>query len=189
VSVYFEAVVVAADESTMVRSLQSLSEQADNLFGPITLELHSVAERGFVIFCSRVGAKRPQAAEEVENLANELSLKFGIAVAVHYDDQVGVRTAMLSQDGEPMRHFGEAEEVWIPYGDNGELVTDGLRYPGDAIPDDIECDCIRNGIDAAFEAAEFHTWVSSAWLAHVACRKEPVWQRPGQQNRRTKRST
>jgi hypothetical protein len=95
-SVYFEAVVVAADQPALVRLLESLSDLDDDPFAPITLELHRVTDRGFVIFAWRAGAKRPQAAEEVEDLADELSLKLGTAVALHYDDQVGVKHAMLS---------------------------------------------------------------------------------------------
>jgi hypothetical protein len=178
VRVYFEAVVVAADQDTLVRLLEGLTKQDDDPFASITLELHRVADRGFVIFGWRAEARRPQAAEEVEELADELSLKLGTAVAVHYDDQVGVRAAMLSRGGEPVRYFGEVDEVWVPYGEEGELVTDGPRYAGDALPDDVECDCVRNGIDVALEAAGFQGWASSAELVQAAYREEPVWQRP-----------
>lgn len=189
-SVYFEAVVVAADQPTVVRLLEGLSELDDDSFAPISLELQQVAEGGFVVFGWRAGARRPQAAEEVEELAHKLSLELGIAVAVHYDDQVGMRVGMFSKGGKQIRHFGEPDEVWVPYGEDGELITDGMRYTGDAIPDDVECDCIRNGIDVALEAAGFHEWVNCAELVQVAYRKESVWQRPGTaRGGRTKRCT
>jgi hypothetical protein len=86
---------------------------------------------------------------------------------------------MLSRDGEPARYFGEADEVWVPFGVGGELLTDGPRYAGDALPDDIECECIRNGIDAALEAAGFQGWVTAAELVQLVCSNEPVWRRPG----------
>ena len=178
-SVYFEAVVVAADQPTVVRLLESLLELHDDPFAPISLELHRVADRGFVVFCWRAGGRRPHAAKEVEDLADDLSLKLDTAVAIHYDDQVGLRAAMLSQEGAPVRYFGEAEEVWCPYGEGGELVTDGPRYAGDAIPDDVECHCIRNGIDVALETAGFQGWITSAELVQVAYRNDPVWQRQG----------
>jgi hypothetical protein len=183
VSVYFEAVVVAADQSALMRVLEGLSQlcepdESDPL-APISLELYRVTERGFVLFGWRAGAKRPQAAQEVEDLADELSLELGCAVAVHYNDQVGVKTAMLSQDGEPVRYFGDEDEVWVPFGDGDELVTDGARYPGDALPEGVECDCIRTAIDAALEAAGFQGWMTAGELVQVAYRKDHVWQRLG----------
>lgn len=178
-SVYFEAVVVAVDQPAVVRLLKCLSELPDDPFAPITLELHRMSDGGFVLFGWRAGARRPQAAKEIEELADKLSLELGAAVAVHYDDQVGVRIAMLSQGGESVRYFGEADEVWVPYGDGGELITDGPRYARDAIPDNVECDCVRNGIDVALETAGFQGCITSAELVQVAYRNEPMWQRPG----------
>jgi hypothetical protein len=180
VSVYFEAVVVAADQPALIRLLEGLPQILDpDPFAPLTLELYQVTDRGFVIFGWRAGARRPEAWQEVEDLADELSLELGPAVAVHYNDQVGVKVAMLSQEGEPVRYFGEQDEVWVPYGEDGKLVTDGPRYPGDALPEDIECDCIRNGIDAALEATGFQGWITARELVQVAYRKDPVWQRLG----------
>jgi hypothetical protein len=181
VSVYFEAVVLIADQTALISLLEGLPALDEpDPFAAITLEVHRVTERGFVIFGWRAGARRPDAAQEMEDLADELSLELGQAVAVHYNDQVGLHAAMLSQDGEPVRYFGEQDEIWVPYGANGELVLDGPRYSGDAVPDDIECDCIRNGIDAALEAAGFQDWITARNLAtEVAYSKQPLWQRPG----------
>jgi hypothetical protein len=184
-SVYFEAVVVAADQPALIRVLDGLSHLFDpdepDPFAHFNLELYRVTDRGFVVFAWRTGSRRPEAAQEVEDLADELSLELGSAVAVHYNDQVGVKTAMLSQGGEPVRYFGDQDEVWVPYGDGDDegLVTDGPRYPGDALPDGIECDCIRTAIDAALEAAGFQGWMTAGELIQVAYRKDHLWQRPG----------
>jgi hypothetical protein len=86
---------------------------------------------------------------------------------------------MLSQDGEPVRYFGDQDEVWVPFGEGTELVTDGPRYPGDALPAGVECDCIRTAIDAALEAAGFQGWMTAGELVQVAYRKDFVWQRLG----------
>jgi len=163
VSVYFEAVVVAADQTILIRLLDNLAQTLDSHpFARIPWELYRVGDCGFVLFGLRADGKQPQASHEVEDLADELSLEFGCAVAVHYDDQVGVRTALLSKDGELARSFGETDEMWVPYDAHGELITDGPRYPGDALPADVECDCIRNGIDAALQVAGFQEWIYSA---------------------------
>ena len=74
-SVYFEAVVVAGDQATLVRLLDGVSELEDDPFAPITLELHRVTDCGYALFGWRAGARRPQAAEEVEDLADEAAKK------------------------------------------------------------------------------------------------------------------
>jgi hypothetical protein len=183
VSTYFEAVVVAADQAALIRLLEGLAGPDEpRPFARITLAVHRVTEHGFVVFGWRAGTQRPQAAQEMEDLADELSLELGTAVAVHYDDQVGLRAAMLSRDGEPVRYFGEEGEVWVPYGAGGKLLLDGPRYPGNAVPEDVECDCIRTGIDAALEAAGFRDWLTASQLAaevaYRAYRTRPLWQRP-----------
>jgi hypothetical protein len=188
---YFEAVVLATNQSALIRLLAGLPDlEEPDPFAPITLTLSRVARGRYVVFGWRAGADRPQCAQEMEDLADELTLELGTAVAVHYDDQVGVRAAMLSRDGEPVRYFGEPDEVWVPYGKDGELCTDGPRYSGNAVPDDIECDCIWDGIDAALEAAGFRKWITAhklaAQVAYRAFRERPLWERPGvPQKRRT----
>ena len=194
-SYYFEAVVLAGGQSALLRLLKGLPglEEPDP-FAPITLKLSRVARGRYVVFGWRAGADRPRCAQEMEDLADELSLTLGQAVAVHYDDQVGVECAMLSRDGEPVRYFHDADEVWVPFGKDGELVMDGPHYPGDALPDDLECDCIWTAIDAALDAAGFHKWITHRTLlakAQAAFREEqPLWERPGvPAQRRTSRPT
>jgi hypothetical protein len=92
---------------------------------------------------------------------------------------VGRQFAAVAWEGEPLRQFGAVDEVWVPFGDDGELVLNGPRFSGEALPDDVECDCICNGIDAALEAAGFGGWMTSEGLVDVACRDDPVWRRPG----------
>jgi hypothetical protein len=183
-SMYFEAVVLAANQSALIRLLEGLPElEEPDPFAAITLKVSREARGRYVVFGWRAGAKRPMCAQEMEDLADELTLELGSAVAVHYDDQVGLRAAMLSREGEPVRYFGEPDEVWVPYGEDGEPRTDGPRYARNAVPDDIECDCIWNGIDAALEAAGFRKWITShklaAEVAYRAYRESPLWERPG----------
>ena len=185
-SISFEAVVVAGNQPALLRLLEGLPGlEEPGFFTPITLSVSRVARGRFVVFGWRVGAGRPSCAPEMEHLADELSVEFGTAVAVHYDDQIGARAAMLSRDGEPVRSFGEEDEVWVPYGRDGELVMDGPRYPGNAVPEDVECDCVWNGIDAALEGAEFRKWLSAhklaAEVAYSTFREPPLWQRAGVQ--------
>ena len=176
-STYFDAVVVAARQADLIGWLKA--PPVPGPLVPLNLDLHRFGRGRFVVFAWRAGAARPDAWAEVQALAYDLSFEFGTAVAVHYDDQVSVRLAAVARDGEPLRQFGVADEVWVPFTADGELVTTGPRYAGNALPDGIECDCIRNGIDAAFEAAGFPARVTAATLVAVVYRNQPVWQRPG----------
>ena len=151
-SMYFEAVVLSANQYGLTRLLKGLAELDES--------------------------------DRIASMALKPFREFSAAVAVHYDDQVGLHTAMLSRNGVPVRYFGEQDEVWVPYGADGEPRTDGPRYAGNAVPDDVECDCIWNGIDAALEAAGFRKWITAHHLAaHVAYSAhqdgQPWWHRPG----------
>lgn len=55
----------------------------------------------------------------------------------------------------------------------------GPRFSGVALPDDVECDCVCTGIDAAREAVGFGAWMAATGLVDVACRADPAWRRPG----------
>jgi hypothetical protein len=193
-SMYFEAVVLAARQASVIRLLEGLPDlEEPDPFACLNLTVSRVARGRYAVFGWRAGADRPMCAQEIEDLADELTLELGTAVAVHYDDQVGLREPMLSRDGEPVRYFGEADEVWVPYGEGGQLRMDGPRYPGIAAPDDVECDCIWNGIDAALEAAGFCKWITARELTQVAFwafHGRRVWERPGvPAKRRTGRRT
>ena len=187
-SAYFEAVVLRAAWRPLAQALEALDDPDDPAYElrPVTLRARRVTRQGYVVFGWRAGRRRPECAGEVEDLAEELSARLGVpAVAVHYDDQVGpVKTALLVRDGEPVRYYGPADEVWVPYGPGGRLVLDGPRYTGETAPDDVECDCIRGGIDAALEAAGFARWATLERLYDVACDWDGeayplVWERPG----------
>jgi hypothetical protein len=190
----YEAVVVAAPKAALLRMLETLPARllergvAADPFAPFTLELFAVGRGRFVLFAWRAGANRPDAWEAVDDLADEISLDFGTAVAVHYDNMVGVRNATLSQEGEPIQYFGEADEIWAPIGSNGEPRTTGPRYPGNSAPRGIECARIRDAIDAALETAGFHRWLTAQTLHEVAYRDQPLWQRPGVGRRRQPRA-
>src|SRR5262245_14817038 len=122
VSTYFDAVVVAGRQSALLDWLKN--PLVPGPLAPVDLELHRAGRGRFVVFAWRAGSPRPDAWGEVQALAYDLSLDFSTAVAVHYDDQVSERWAAVAQGGEPLRQFGEADEVWVPYGEDGKLITD-----------------------------------------------------------------
>ena len=161
-SYVYEAVVLAGGEAAVRRAF-------DRLDSPLSLRLLRLADRGFAVYCWREGAGRGFAAAEVNRLAAELSRTFRAALAVHYDDSRGIKTAQLFRNGKAVREFGEADEVWAPMDAHGDPRLDGPRYAGDAIPPDVECDCIRQAIDAGLEAAGFAGWADAASLRRAVC--------------------
>jgi hypothetical protein len=165
VSVVYEAVVFEGD-APLVRAA------FDRLRTPLALRLLQLADRGFALVCWTPGGRRRHAVEEVNRLAAKLSSEFQTALAVHYDDGCGVKTAVECRAGSVVRQFGDAEELWTPMDERGYPVPDGPRYPGNAIPPDVECDCIRQAIDAGLEATGFGSWLSGAELRDKACSQE-----------------
>jgi hypothetical protein len=175
-STYFEAIILAADRPRLLNALEALSESV----AAISLELHQVMDRGFVLLGWRAGARRPDAWEEMNELADELSLLFDSSLVLHYDDQCGEKISVLSRQGEPVRGFGDEDEIWVPMDDDGNPNLDAPRYPGNAIPEDEECDCIRNAIDAGLEEAGFDDWLTTRGLLDAVSQQEGwIWHRPG----------
>src|SRR5947209_3025159 len=104
-SLIFEAVVVEVEPT-------AIHDAFDGLKTPLALRLYHAEERGFVIL-SRLNPGRLFRWEEVDRLAASLSVEFGTALSVHYDNQGGVRNACLFRHGTAIREFGEADEVWV----------------------------------------------------------------------------
>jgi hypothetical protein len=163
-SYVYETVVLKGDEPAVRQAF-------DRLRSPLSLRLFRLADHGFAVYCWQ-DAARGFAAEEVNRLAAELSSTFGTALAVHYDDGCGIKVARLFRDGASVREFGEADEVWTPMDDQGDPRPDGPRYAGDAVPPDVECDCIRQAIDAGLEAAGFSGWTAAASLRRTLCGRQ-----------------
>jgi hypothetical protein len=172
----YEAVVLAGDQAALIRQLENLPDA----FAPLSFEVYRVVERGFVVFGWQEGPGNT--AEDVEDLAKELSVEFGKAVAVHFHDMLQVRETTLYQGGESIRSFGEQDELWAPMDDNGEELPDAPRCPGYAVPDGAEYTFVWDGIDAGLEAAGFRSWLPTSaglWPLQIAQREALIWERPG----------
>lgn len=172
-SVVYEAVVWEGDASAVRAAF-------DRLQTALSLRLFQPADRGFVLVCWLPDDARRHAVDEVNRLAAVLSVDFVSALAVHYDDRCGVKTALLYRAGSAVREYGDSDEVWTPMDEQGYPVADGPQYGGDAIPPDVECDCIRQAIDAGLEEAGYRRWLSAADLREWSG-SEGLWlaQRPG----------
>ncbi len=172
-STYYQAIVGMADSTQLQTSLKTLPDK----YARLTLELFHPQKRGFVFFLSLNGAYRPNPEMQAEGLASELSNVFGSAISIRYDDQCGIREATLFKGRQAVRVYGETDEIWVPLDENGFVVLNGEQFPGDAIPNDIECDCIKNAIDAAFQDAGFQEWMTSRELIAISNRTDCDWRR------------
>ncbi len=91
---------------------------------------------------------------EVEKIAVSLSMRFGKALLLLYDNSCGVRFAALYESGALVKEFDERDEIWVPLDEQGYPDTDRGRFRWDDIKDDSggEYDCIYDAIDAGLDA-------------------------------------
>ena len=139
----YEAVLFVADGQPLF-SLDDLSSE-------LSLRLVRVDDRICGIY--RV-APRPDRFDHpsVEALASEVSARAGSALAAFYDNQVGLRSAVLYSGGERLREFGTADEWWCPMADDGTPVEGAAPCRLADIPPDEEYECRVSAIDAALKA-------------------------------------
>jgi hypothetical protein len=84
-----------------------------------------------------------------------LSAHAHTAVAFAYNDQIGLREAVLFTDGRTVREFGAEDELWVPLGEDGKPAPNVLPLSiGQLVPGE-EYETSHNAIDLAFMAAGF----------------------------------
>lgn len=105
-------------------------------------------------------------------LARDLSVRFGRALLVLYDDSSGIRQAEMYADENLAASYGEQNEIWVPVDDKGYPVADGKHLTVEELRDDFEYDCIRNGIDVALDELLGESVVSSNQLRQAVCHPE-----------------
>jgi hypothetical protein len=142
----YEGAVFLADDATARSAFSALVS---------TLHLRLVGLADGVYGVYRVAGGRDLFdVPRMEHVTLQLSIRVGKAVALFYDNGGGVYCGVLYIAGRRDREFGEDDEWWVPYGDDGELQSDGPRFrPGELSPDE-EYDCIFSPIDAALETIQ-----------------------------------
>ena len=146
-SYQFECVLVVASEEESLRTFNDLQM-------PLSIGLGRLDDGLFAVYVANSWLINP---EECANVATVIAEKLGGALLVLYDDQIGLRYAELyGAHGLLEREFGEADEVWVLYGADGNLDLDGERFWAADVEanrdPDREFDCIYTGIDAGLEA-------------------------------------
>jgi hypothetical protein len=139
----FEAVIMKAASVTAHESFGALSS-------PLHLRLIRLSEDLYGIH--RVTTRRDFPEALIDEVAAQVSKSCSAALAIFYDNQVGMRYCHLFRAGVLNASFGEQDEVWVRLDDEGEPIMDGERFSVDQLRDDEEYDCIRTGIDAGLEA-------------------------------------
>lgn len=164
-SMVYEAIVLCGDDGAVQHAFDALSSA-------LAFRLLRFPAGGFAVLCVPRESGRNFASNEVDRLAAALSIEFGTTLAVHYDDRCGMKVGRQFRTGELVREVGEADEVWVQLDEQGEPLTDGPRFAGDGIPPGVECDCIRQAIDAGLETAGFSAWLNAAALRNAVSLSE-----------------
>jgi hypothetical protein len=127
----YEGAVFRADESTARAAFGALAT-------PLHLRLIRLADGVYGVY--RVAGRGDLLdVPEMEQVARRLSAQVGQSVALFYDNRGGVRVGVLYVAGHRDREFGEEDEWWAAYGDDGELRTDRSRFhPAELQPDEEE---------------------------------------------------
>jgi hypothetical protein len=160
----YEGVVFRSDERTARRTFGSLKSG-------LRLRLVRLARGVFGV--SRV-ASRDDVFDQpaVERVAQQVSARIGQAVALFYDNSCCIRVGVLYSRGRRRREFGNGDEWWVPYGEDGELIVDGPRFRLTQLQKGVEYDCIFSAIDAALEAVRAGPKVSAASVEQAFCYEE-----------------
>jgi|GEM_PF-5973539 len=142
----YDGVVFRSDEPAARAAFEALASPlrlrlvrlADGVFG-----VHSIASRGDVFDESAL-----------EEIAGQLSVRVGRAVALFYDNSCGIRAGILYTGGRRGRVFGDDDAWWVPCSEDGRFVRDGIRLRANELRPDVEYDCVFSAIDAGLEAVE-----------------------------------
>jgi hypothetical protein len=108
----------------------------------------------------------------LERVTGELSTRFGSAMLLFYNEKAGTSTGMLYEDGHPTREFGEEDERWVPYGEDGELQTDGPHLVPSQLLPVVEYDCIYSATEACLSAIHASPAWSALLLIRAFCHEE-----------------
>lgn len=132
-------------------SRSEVTEAFHDLHSPLPIGLGEIDRNLFAVF---VIERRLFNPPEVEKIAVRLSMRFGEALLLHYDNSCGVRVAALYEGGAMLKEFGEGDEVWVPLDEQGHPDANRGQFRWDDIKDDSEgeYDCIWDAIDAGLEA-------------------------------------
>jgi hypothetical protein len=126
-------------------------EAFHDLHSPLPIGLGELDRDVFAVYVKEGRLFNPP---EAEKIAVSLSMRFGKALLLLYDNSCDVRFAALYEGGALVKEFGEEDEIWVPLDERGYPDTDRGRFRWDDIKNDseVEYDCTWDAIDAGFEA-------------------------------------
>ncbi|WP_254509786.1 hypothetical protein [Anatilimnocola floriformis] len=129
-----------------------ISLPTDNEDGEITFELFSLSG---VNLLARTGGRVVFSPRMLE-IAKRLSLQHGAAMLIRWDDRVGMRQAVVYQQGAITREFGEDDEIYVAIADAG---LPGRRYTTAEVdqldPDEVEVERLVDAIGAACRSTDW----------------------------------
>lgn len=139
-------------ECVLITGLRGeMIEAFHDLHSPIPIGLGELDSDVFAVYVKEGRLLNPP---EVEKIASSLSMRFGKALLLFYDNSCDVRFAGLYEDGALVKSFGEKDEIWVPLDEQGHPDADQGLFRWDDIQSDSrrEYDCTYDAIDAGLEA-------------------------------------
>jgi hypothetical protein len=110
-----------------------------------------------------IGVRNVCFAEEMTILGMELSRAWGKTLVVRFDGRMGLHSAILCEGGDEVRVFGEEDEIYALYAENGELLVEGTHFTLEearSYPDsNAEFEVVKGAIELGVEEFGKGTWI------------------------------
>lgn len=166
-SEFYEGIVVQGERTAVRRAF-------DTLRSPLTFRLVHLGSSVFGIY--RVATRSDRFdMEALLTAAKHMAGQLDAALAVFYDNRVGVRTTALV-DERGIREFGEADELWVPLDEDGEPMRDAQRLRSHELEPEGEYDCITSTLDMGLEQLGVRATVTPGMLKDALCYERLEWE-------------
>jgi hypothetical protein len=88
----------------------------------------SIYKAAYSIVARDDSKSRQAFVAEMEKLASFISSNFNKALLLRWDGRVGYRSASLYINGEAIKFFTEADEIWVLLDDEGNPLLNGEKF-------------------------------------------------------------
>ena len=156
----YEAVVVVSTQSALSQSVITLGINTP-------LETCKLSPHVYAFYPAQ--PRRTIDDALMPHIAREISKRVGQAVAVIYDNQIGLRSAYLYENGAFIRDYGEDDELWVLLDEDGEPQANGPTFHIHELVNNQEYDCLVSAIDMGLRAIGIGEDVSSQGIKQALC--------------------
>jgi len=137
-SEFYEGIVTVGHMELVSSGFHALRAQR-------TVRLVRFGERTFGVYAVLSRSDRMN-EDAINEAATYLSTTCGNALAVLYDNRVGLRISKLFRDGKLYCEFGEIDEKWVPLDENGAPDINHHTLSTDELNPEDEYECTQDAI-------------------------------------------